>query len=330
MINVINNSTDPFFNLALEEYFVKHKDLKEDLLILWQNEPTIVVGKHQNTYEELNLDYVAKNDIKVVRRMSGGGAVYHDLGNLNYTVIKNDGQLYRNDFSFFALPVISCLVKLGIEATFDGRNDILIHGKKFSGNAQYFHKNKVLHHGTLLFSSDLTVLSQALQVKMKKFASKGIKSVKSRVTNISDYLSEPIAISEFRKSLTTSMFGENENSIQNYKLSEEDISSIMEIRNRKYSTWEWNFGHSPKMSYSKEIRFDAGTVSLAMDIKEGSIDSCKFYGDFFEVNPIEDLEKLFTGQRYEKTQLESLLANVNISDYIHSLSNEEFEGLLFC
>ncbi len=329
MINIINNSTDPFFNLALEEYFLKDKDLGQDLLILWQNEPAIVVGKHQNTYGELNLDYVQENNIKVVRRMSGGGAVYHDLGNLNYTVIKNEGELYRNDFSFFALPVISCLEKLGVTATFDGRNDIAIHGKKFSGNAQYFYKNKVLHHGTLLFASDLTVLVQALQVKKEKFTSKGIKSVKSRVTNISDYLKEPVSIDEFRKSLTISMFEENENSIQNYQLSEEDISSITGLRNRKYSTWEWNFGHSPQMSYRKEIRFGAGTVSLAMDIKDGYIDSCKFYGDFFEVKPIEELEKLFSGQRYEKTQLESLLGNVNIAEYIYSLRNEEFEQLLF-
>lgn len=329
MINIINNSTDPYFNLALEEYFVKQKDLNDDVLILWQNEPTIVVGKNQNTYEELNLGYVDKNNIKVVRRMSGGGAVYHDLGNLNYTIIKNDGQLYKNDFSFFALPVISCLKKLGVSSTFDGRNDILIDGKKFSGNAQYFFKSKILHHGTLLFSSDLTVLSQALQVKKEKIESKGIKSVKSRVTNISDYLKEVIPLSEFRKSLTKSMFGENDNSIQNYRLSDEDVSSIMQIRNSKYNTWEWNFGYSPQMSYKKEIRFDAGNISLTMDIKEGRIYTCKLYGDFFEVKSIEELERLLTGERYDKTQLESLLLNVNISEYIFSLKNEEFEQLLF-
>jgi len=324
LINIINNSTDPYFNLALEEYFVN-----DDVLILWQNEPTIVVGKNQNTYEELNLGYVDKNNIKVVRRMSGGGAVYHDLGNLNYTIIKNDGQLYKNDFSFFALPVISCLKKFGVSSTFDGRNDILIDGKKFSGNAQYFYKSKILHHGTLLFSSDLTVLTQALKVKKEKFESKGIKSVKSRVTNISDYLQEVIPLSEFRKSLTISMFGENDNSIQNYNMSDEDVSSIMQIRNSKYNTWEWNFGYSPQMSYKKEIRFDAGDISLTMDIKEGKIYTCKLYGDFFEVKPTEELERLLTGERYDKTQLGSLLLNVNISEYIFSLKNEEFEQLLF-
>ena len=330
MINVINNSTDPYFNLALEEYFMKQKDLKDDVLILWQNEPTIVVGKNQNTFDELNLDYVDENNIKVVRRMSGGGAVYHDFGNLNYTIIKNDGRLFKNDFSFFALPVISCLKKLGVTAVFDGRNDILIEGKKFSGNAQYFFKNQILHHGTLLFSSDLTVLAQALQVKKDKFESKGIKSVKSRVANISDYLSAPLSLAEFRKALTISMFGENEQCIQNYQLSAEDVSSVMQSRNSKYRTWEWNFGYSPPMSYQKEIRFAAGSIVLLMNIKDGRIDRCKFHGDFFEVRPIEELEKCFIGQRYDKTQLASLLHNMTISDYIQALKNEEFEQLLFC
>lgn len=329
MINIINNSTDPYFNLALEEYFVKHKDLNDDILILWQNEPTIVIGKNQNPYDELNLDYVEKNNIKVVRRMSGGGAVYHDLGNLNYTIIKSEAQYYRNDFSFFALPVISCLKKLGVTATFNGRNDILIEEKKFSGNAQYFYKNKVLHHGTLLFSSDLTVLAKALQVKKEKFESKGIKSVRSRVTNISDYIKEMITLSDFRETLTISMFGENEKSILNYTLSDEDISSITTLSNSKYRAEEWNFGHYSNMSYQKEIRFDAGSISLAMNIKNGRIDGCKVYGDFFEVKPVEELEQQFIYKQYNKLELELLLHNVNISEYIHSLNNEEFKQLLF-
>ena len=313
----------------MEEYFVKYKDLNDDILILWQNDPTIVIGKNQNTYEELDIDYVNENNINVVRRMSGGGAVYHDLGNLNYTIIKNDGRLYKNDFTFFALPVISCLKKFGVEATFNGRNDILIDGKKFSGNAQYFYKNKVLHHGTLLFSSDLRILSLALKVKKEKFESKGIKSVKSRVTNISEYVKETVSLSDFRESLIISMFDENEKSIRNYKLSDEDISAITHLRNEKYDTWEWNFGQSPPMNYKKEIRFDAGSVALVMNIKDGNIESCKLYGDFFEVKPIDELEQQFINIRYDKSELESILCNLNISDYIHSLNNEEFLRLFF-
>jgi lipoate---protein ligase len=329
MINIINNSKEPYFNLALEEYFVKHKSLNDDLLILWQNEPTIVVGKNQNTYEEIDTDYVEKNNIKVVRRMSGGGAVYHDLGNLNFTIIKRESSFHKNDFSFFALPVIACLKKLGIEATFDGRNDILIDGKKFSGNAQYFHKDMVLHHGTLLFSSDLTVLSKALHVKKEKFESKGIKSVNSRVTNISDCLEDTVSLDDFHRHLTISMFGENENSIQNYTLSDEDISAIMQLRDSKYSTWEWNFGNSPKMTYQKEMKFASGAIALSMNIEDGIIEDFLLCGDFFEVKPVEELKALFIGKRYDKSGLEALLSNIKISEYIHLLGNEEFEQLLF-
>lgn len=325
MINIINNSKDPYFNLALEEYFLKHHCLNDDILILWQNEPTIVVGKNQNTYEEINADFVEGNNIKVVRRMSGGGAVYHDLGNLNYTVIRNTEELHKNDFSFFALPVISCLKKLGISAIFDGRNDILIDGKKFSGSAQYFYKDKVLHHGTLLFSSDLTVLAQALQVKTEKIESKGIKSIKSRVTNISDYLNETVTLSDFEKALIISMFGEAEGNTQNYTLSDEDVSSITKLRNLKYNTWEWNYGHSPEMSYRKEIKFPAGSVTLTMEVQNGIITYCRLYGDFFEVRPVEKIERLFINKRYNNDDLKAILHNINISDYIYLLKNDEFE-----
>ena len=329
MINIINNSKDPYFNLALEEYFLKIKDLKDDILILWQNKPTIVIGKNQNSYEELNFDYVEKNHIKVVRRMSGGGAVYHDLGNLNYTIIKNDGNIYKNDFRFFAIPVVSCLKKLGIEATFNGRNDILIDGKKFSGNAQYFYNNKVLHHGTLLFSSDLSILAKALHVKEEKLESKGIKSVKSRVTNIIDYLKEEVTLKDFQETLKNSMFEENEEEIKNYILTDDDISLITQLKDSKYNTWEWNFGESPKMTYQKEIRTDAGSITLSMEIKNGLIEKIRICGDFFEVKPVEELEKIFTNKKFDKSEIESILNDINISDYIHLLNNDDFKKLFF-
>ena len=329
MINIINKSNDPYYNLALEEYFMKYKDMEEDILILWQNEPTIVIGKNQNAYEEINRDFVEKNNINVVRRMSGGGAVYHDLGNLNYTIIKNDGKLYTNDFSFFALPVVACLKKFDVDAEFNGRNDITIDGKKFSGNAQYFYKKKVLHHGTLMFSSDLTTLSQALNVKREKMESKGIKSVKSRVTNISEYIKNDITLTNFRDSLLISMFHEDRASIQNYDLTNEDISVITEIKSTKYNTWEWNYGKSPQMSYQKELRYPAGSVSLKLYIKDGIIENCNLYGDFFEVNPVEELMKKMEGKRYDKSEIVAILKEVDIQEYIYMLSNEEFKLLWF-
>lgn len=279
MINVVNNSNNPYFNLALEEYFVKYKDLGEDILILWQNEPVIVVGKNQNTYEELDLEYVDKNNIKVVRRLSGGGAVYHDLGNLNFTIIKNKSKLHKNDFSFFSLPVVSCLNKLGVKATFSGRNDILIDGKKFSGNSQYFHKEKLLHHGTILFSSDLTILSKALKVKKEKFESKGIKSVKSRVTNISEHIDKGLSLIKFKDMLIQCFFESRKENPKTYVLSEEDTKNINELVNNKYGTWEWNFGKSPKFNYNKEMRFDAGSICVKVNVIDGIMKEFKVEGE---------------------------------------------------
>lgn len=324
MINIINNTNNPYFNLALEEYFLKHKELKEDILILWQNEPVIVVGKNQNTYEELNLEYVDSNNIKVVRRLSGGGAVYHDLGNLNFTIIESNSNKHKNDFSFFALPVILCLNKLGVKATFSGRNDILINEKKFSGNAQYFYKDKLLHHGTLLFISNLTVLSNALNVKKDKFESKGIKSVGGRVTNISDFIDDNISLKEFKETLTESIFEYRNEKVKNYILTDEDIKKINELVENKYGTWEWNFGKSPEFNYTKEIRFNAGSISIKMNVVEGIINNFKIYGDFFEENPVENLEKKFINKKFYLKEIKTIMEDIDISNYILNLSSEDF------
>lgn len=327
MINVINNSNNPYFNLALEEYFLKHKDIKEDVLILWQNDNTIVVGKNQNTYEELNAEYVNENNIKVVRRLSGGGAVYHDLGNLNFTIIQPDSSEHKNDFSFFTKPIIACLNKLGADATFSGRNDILLDGKKISGNSQYFCKDKLLHHGTLLFKCDMTVLTKALKVKKEKFESKGVKSVGSRVANISDYIDKNISLKEFKDMLIESVFEYRKGEIKNYELTDTDIEKINELVKNKYGTWEWNYGKSPEFNYSKEIRFDAGSVSVKINVVDGIINEFKIFGDFFEENPVEDLEKIFISKRFEIKELKNALKNINVSDYILNLNNEDFAKL---
>ena len=324
MINIINNSNNPYFNLALEEYFLKIKDLKEDILILWQNEPVIVVGKNQNTYEELNIEYVNSNKIKVVRRLSGGGSVYHDLGNMNFTIIESNSNIHKNDFSFFALPVISCLSKLGVKATFSGRNDILIEDKKFSGNAQYFYKDKLLHHGTLLFKSDLTVLSKALNAKKDKFESKGIQSIESRVVNISDSVDDNISLENFKDMLTRSAFEGRNEKIKNYILSDEDTEKINELVGNKYGTWEWNFGKSPEFNYRKEMRFNAGSLSIEMNVVHGIIKDFKIYGDFFEENPVEQLEKQFLNKRFELMEIKNIIEGIDISNYILNLKSEDF------
>lgn len=329
MIQIKNLSTNPFYNLALEEYLLKEKDFNEDIFMLWQNEPTIVIGRNQNVYEELNLDYTGQHKIHIARRMSGGGAVYHDLGNLNFTVIKQKSGLEKNDFSSFALPVIQCLASFGVSAVFNGRNDILIEGKKFSGNAQYFYRDKILHHGTILFSSDLAVLSNGLRVKKSKIESKGIRSITSRVTNIGDYLPDHVTLKKFADVLSAFLSGETEQKIHQYNLTQKEKQAVQSLEDLKYGTWEWNFGQSPKMDIKKEKRYQAGIISTAMQVEDGMIKEIHFFGDFFEVAPIRYLEGLLTGRRYEREDMEEFLKAEPISGYFFSLRNEEFLDLLF-
>ena len=297
MLYIKNESNNPYYNLAMEEYLF-NLDNKEDYLLLWINEPTIVVGKHQNTIEEINADYVREKHINVVRRITGGGAVYHDLGNLNYSlIIKND---YKGDYDFgkFTLPIVKALDKLGVKAEQSGRNDITIDGKKFSGNAQFISKGKLLHHGTLLFDSHMEELVNSLKVSQDKIASKGIKSVRSRVTNIKDYLSDNIDITEFKDLLLQYMFDED-TALKIGQLSEIDLVAIESLKTDKYLTWDWNYGQSPEFNIRKSKKFESGKVEALINVKSGIIENVKFYGDFFAKGDITDVEDKLKGQRYE-------------------------------
>ncbi|NLN47618.1 MAG: lipoate--protein ligase [Clostridiales bacterium] len=297
MLYIKNESNNPYYNLAMEEYLFNLGD-KEDYLLLWINEPTIVVGKHQNTIEEINADYVREKHINVVRRITGGGAVYHDLGNLNYSlIIKND---YKGDYDFgkFTMPIVKALDKLGVKAEQSGRNDITIDGKKFSGNAQFISKGKLLHHGTLLFDSHMEKLVKALKVSEDKIASKGIKSVRSRVTNIKDYLKDDISIMKFKELLLQYMFDEDMD-LRIGQLSELDLAAIESLKIDKYLTWDWNYGQSPEFNIRKSKKFESGKVEALINVKSGIIENVKFYGDFFAKGDITDVEGKLKGQRYE-------------------------------
>lgn len=311
MLLIYNDNTNPYFNLAMEEYLLK--TTTEDIFILWRNKPSIIVGKNQNTLSEINLDYVNENSIPVVRRQSGGGAVFHDLGNLNFTFISCNNNSF-SDFRRFTQPIIDLLKTLSVNAEFSGRNDLLIDGKKFSGNAQYNYKNKVMHHGTLLFSSHITDLSNALKVKSIKFEGKGIKSVKSRVTNISEHLNNKLDILEFRDLIMNYMHSINHENYF-YNLSKDDIREIESLVENKYSTWEWNFGHSPKYSLSNELKYPGGNIEFNLEVEKGIISKLKFYGDFFGKEDISSLEFLLQGIKHEKNSLIDVLKHVNINNY---------------
>lgn len=311
MLLINNTNTNAYFNLAMEEYFLKNTN--EDIFLLWQNENSIIVGKNQNTLSEINYDYVKENNIKVVRRLSGGGAVFHDLGNINFTFIScNDNSF--SDFKKFTMPIVEALKELNVHAEFSGRNDLLIDGQKFSGNAQYNYKNKVMHHGTLLFSSEINDLSNALKVKPSKFQGKSVKSVKSRVTNISSHLDKKMTVLEFKDYLMDFINKRDENS-HFYELNDKDIESINKLVEEKYSTWEWNFGYSPKYSLNNELKYPGGNVEFSLDVHDGLIKDIKFFGDFFGKEDISFIEDKLRNVKHNEYSIKSALENVDINNY---------------
>lgn len=329
MIFIKNDRKDPYYNLALEEYALKEIDVDEDFFILWQNENTVVVGRNQNTIEEINSKNIKENDVNVVRRMSGGGAVYHDQGNINYTFITRSDDSSKHNFKKFTKPVIDALESLGIKAEFTGRNDITIDDKKISGNAQYYHQNKMLHHGTILFDVDGNILSQVLNVKADKIASKGIKSVKSRVTSISKHLKEPMTSEEFKDMLLRFILDTDDISSKEYVLSDEDIANIEKLAEDKYSTWDWVYGNSPKFELSQSKRYKGGNIDLRLNVKKGIISDFKIYGDFFGKKEVKEIEDLLVGKKFEEGLIRDVLKNIDFNDYFLNISLDEFLECMF-
>jgi lipoate-protein ligase A len=329
MIYVDNeNVIDPRINLAIEEHLLRNIKLDDDILLFYINEPSIIIGRNQNTLEEINHKYVQARGIHVVRRLSGGGAVYHDLGNLNFSFITNSGKENFNNFRKFTAPVIQALQDLGVNAELGGRNDILVDGRKISGNAQYLTGKRMVSHGTLLFNSDLSQVVEALQVKMSKISSKGIKSVRSRVENIAKFLSQPMDIENFRQHLLKSIF-RGAPQIETYHISENDWIGINKLAEDRYHSWEWNFGHSPDFNVHKVKRFQAGEIDARIDVQQGSISEIKFYGDFIGPGDVSDLEELLIGVRYDESDLLRVLKGINISKYFNGLSLNEFLKFLY-
>lgn len=311
MLLINNTSTNAYFNLAMEEYFLKNTT--EDIFMLWRNESAIIVGKNQNTLSEINYEYVKENKIKVVRRQSGGGAVFHDLGNINFTFISCNDNTF-SDFKRFTMPIIDALETLNIHAEFSGRNDLLIDNQKFSGNAQYNYKNKVMHHGTLLFSSEINDLSSALKVKPSKFKGKSVKSVKSRVTNISNHLDKNMTVLEFKNYLMNFINSKYENNYL-YELSAQDISEINKLVEEKYNTWQWNFGHSPKYALNNEIKYPGGNIEFSLNVEKGLINEIKFFGDFFGKKDVSYIEDILKNINHNEASIKAILNNIYINDY---------------
>lgn len=321
--------TDPRVNLAIEEFVLKHLPLEEDsYLLFYINEPSIIIGKNQNTIEEINSDYVKANNIHVVRRLSGGGAVYHDTGNLNFSFItKDDGQSFHN-FRKFTQPVIDTLRSLGVNADLTGRNDIQVGEQKISGNAQFSTRGRMFSHGTLLFNSEMEHVASALKVKPIKIESKGTKSIRSRVANISEFLTEPMTIEQFKDTILRHIFGMEPDQVPQYKLTEQDWETIHRISQERYQNWDWNYGSSPKFNVEHSKKFPAGIVDVRMDVEDGLIQRMKIYGDFFGVGEVSDIEARLQGVRYEEQAIREALADMDINHYLGNISAEDFIGLV--
>ena len=317
-------SRDPYFNLALEEYVFERMDKSKSYFMLWQNDNTIVVGKYQNTAEEIDQAYVDAHHIRVARRLSGGGAVYHDKGNLNFTFIVDRADAPGLNFKIFVEPVIQALARFGVHAAFTGRNDLTIDGLKFSGNAQYARRGRLLHHGCIMLDSNLTSVADALRVKEAKFASKAVKSVRSRVTTINAHAPAPISMEDFKGALKECAMASG--ALEPYTLTEEDLAAVRKLRDEKYATWAWNYGCSPAYDMRREMKFPAGLVTAHLSAEGGKIKAVRFYGDFFG-GELGELEGAMAGLPLDEHLTDALEA-LRVGDYMSGITAEELSRLL--
>lgn len=319
---IVNKSNNPAYNIALEAYAFRELLSEDEIFILWINEPAIIIGKHQNTIQEINKEYIDANGIHVARRLSGGGAVYHDLNNLNYTIISNKSEEGAFDFKTFSQPVIETLADLGVKAEFTGRNDLEINGKKFCGNAQAYYKGRMMHHGCLLFDVDMTVLGYALKVSKDKIESKGIKSVRARVTNIIDELPEKITVNEFSDKILAKM-KETYPDMTEYVLSEDELAKIQKSADEQFGNWDWVYGKAPEYTIERNVRYPAGKINTFANVEKSIIKNIKIYGDFFGIKDVQDIEELLVGTRYENKDVLEKLKTIDTTQYFSGMTVEE-------
>src|SRR5882762_7640934 len=321
--------TDARVNLALEEYVFRHKPSDEDVLLFYVNARAIIIGRNQNTIEEIDGDVVAAREIQVVRRVSGGGAVYHDAGNLNFSFMTPDVQARFNRYDQFTRPVIAVLHDLGVPAELGGRNDILAGGRKISGNAQFAAPARMFSHGTLLLDSDLDAVTAALRPKPGKVESKGVKSIRSRVANISEFLAQPLDVTELRERIVERIFGTRDRTrIPQVALSDADWTAVHALVASRYGTWAWNYGENPPSNVQRARRFPVGEIDVRLDVTEGRIAGLRFFGDYMGREDVTALERRLIGVPYDRDAIAQSLANVEPADYFGDVSHDDLLALL--
>lgn len=317
---IISPNNDPAFNLAAEEVFMKKH--KENILFFYINNPSIIVGKHQNTLAEINLQYLEENRIPVYRRLSGGGTVYHDQGNINYCLIENGEPGKLVDFVRATTPVVKALRKTGIDARHGKRNELLVGHKKISGNACHVFKNRTMHHGTLLYNADLSHLTEALKVNQNHFNDKAVKSVRSEVINIASIHPEISSPENFMETIGSEL--KNNYKAQEYHFSHEDLEEIKKLQVEKYNTWEWNYGYSPAYEFSKRYRSNNYTFFSKIKVEKGSISHIEFKTNHPEKEKIESAAQNLVGMVHEKNRIREMLAGFN-EEVVHSFINSLFQ-----
>jgi lipoate-protein ligase A len=321
--------TDPAINLALEEYILRSLPSEHDYLLFYINEPSIIIGKNQNTVEEINAEYVEASKLHVVRRLSGGGAVYHDLGNLNFSfIMQDDGGSFHN-FRKFTEPVVKALRKLGVEAELTGRNDLQVGERKISGNAQFHTRGKMFSHGTLLFDSEIENVVSALKVNAEKYVSKATKSIRSRVANISEFLPEPMTVEQFRETLLQSIFEDRGGEPAAYELTEADWEKVHKLADERYRSWEWNYGRSPAFNVQQRKRIEGvGTFDVRLQVEDGSISEAAIYGDYFGRGDSAEVAAKLAGTKYDAASLRQLTETLDLPYYFGPITEEQWLSLL--
>ena len=322
---IYNPCTDASFNLAAEEWLLRNSET--DIFMLWRNAASVIVGRNQNSHSEINADYVQQHGIPVVRRLTGGGAVFHDLGNINFTFISLNNHSGLLDFKRFATPITEALNALGVPCEFNGRNDMVVGESKISGNAQHMHRDRLLHHGTLLYSANLDSVCAALKPSPAKYIDKSVKSVRGRVGNIVDFLPQPMPIEEFINYLMRFVAGEDWSG--QTALSAEEITAIEALAEERYRSWYWNFGYSPNYAFERSTKTPGGVLDVHMDVRDGIIADIRLFGDYFGVRDVTELEDMLCGCRHERGALEHRLALVHIDAFIQGIGERVFLDCLF-